>query len=80
MSEVAGVPVEERAVVFGEVLSGRLVFSKVPASGQFGLQRLVKNSGSSIKVLHNLNAQLRTGKSVYTNPNFPQEVTDDVQS
>lgn len=76
MGEVVGVPVEERAVVFGEVFSGRLVFGKVPASGQFGLQSLVTTAVAKrqLFVVRTIEA------SVYTHPNFPQEVADDVQS
>lgn len=78
--EVVGVAVDERPVVLGEVFSCCLVFSKVPAGGQFGLQSLIATSEDKIKLLPDVTCMVKKDKSVYTNPDFPQEVADDVKS
>lgn len=56
------VAVDERPVVFGEGFSCCLVFSKVPAGGQFGLQSLVATSEDKIKLLPNVTCMVKKGQ------------------
>lgn len=91
--ELSCIAVDDRAVVFGVVFSCCLVFCKVPTSGEFGFQSLVtKKKQKTFELKLTVGVCFSPGnKSSFkstapdkvnkdTNPDFPQEIADDIKS
>lgn len=92
--ELSCIAVDDRAVVFGVVFSCRLVFCKVPTGGEFGFQSLLTKKTNkktfdfrlavgvcfSPRKKSSFKSTATDGVNKDTDPDFPQEIADDIKS